>query len=223
MQIKTALLIVVIGTSLAVNAYLLLKPMPVPQGPIIVANPPEETLVMRTNGGLLEVSTIKATEFFKTTTTHTVIGVPVGATIAQIRVPAVYRYHIELAPEWRFFKRGQSLVAIAPAIKPSLPVAFDSAKLAAESSGTWSLITGPSTLVALQRVITPVLAERSVSVAYMNLQRESARQTVMEFVKKWVLGQEKWSAQSDLKVQVFFTDEPIKEMQSQGYRPTPLL
>jgi hypothetical protein len=61
-----------------------------------------EPVVMRTKGGLLEVSTITATELFQATTTHRAFGWDVAKTYSQIRVPATYRYHIELAPEWRF-------------------------------------------------------------------------------------------------------------------------
>src|SRR5262245_27834921 len=56
--------------------------------------------VIRTKGGLLAVSTIKAPEFFEATADHQVLGVPVGQTTSQIRVQAVYSYHVELAPEW---------------------------------------------------------------------------------------------------------------------------
>jgi hypothetical protein len=65
-----------------------------------------EILVMRTPGGLLEVSRITATEQFDKKCVYTVLGRKVGETVAYIRVPAVFRYHIELAPEWEVYRTG---------------------------------------------------------------------------------------------------------------------
>src|SRR6185369_6089813 len=61
-----------------------------------VSSATRDVVVMRTPGGLLEVSTVSTEERFDSTTTHTILGVPVGRTIAQIRVPVTYRYHIPL-------------------------------------------------------------------------------------------------------------------------------
>ena len=61
----------------------------------------DQVEVIRTKGGLLAVSTIKAPESFHATADHTILGVPVGQTTSQIRVQAVYGYHVELAPEWK--------------------------------------------------------------------------------------------------------------------------
>jgi len=46
-----------------------------------------EILVMRTRGGLLEVSRIRATETFDTTFVRSVLGFEVARTVARIRVP----------------------------------------------------------------------------------------------------------------------------------------
>src|SRR5688572_30880014 len=85
--------------------------------------------VIRTKGGLLAVSTIKAPESFQATADHTVLGVPVGQTTSQIRVQAVYSYHVELAPEWKVTLRDKTLIVIAPLVIPTLPVASDNARV----------------------------------------------------------------------------------------------
>lgn len=41
------------------------------------------------------------------------------------------------------------------------------------------------------------------------LQRESARQTVSEFVQKWVLENPRWQGSKAPTVFVFFEDEPL--------------
>src|SRR5262245_46066453 len=66
--------------------------------------PGEEILVMRTKGGMLEVSTIHAVEVFDRKFIYSVLGVRVGETVTRIRVPVVYRYQVALAPEWRVLR-----------------------------------------------------------------------------------------------------------------------
>jgi hypothetical protein len=176
--------------------------------------------VIRTKGGLLAVSTIKAPESFQATADHTVLGVPVGQTTSQIRVQAVYGYHVELAPEWRVTLRDKTLIVIAPRVKPTLPVAIDTTRLERYASGAWSVFTGPAELDRLQRSISQSLAAKAALPSYIQFQREAARATVTEFVTKWMLGQERFKAAGDYKVRVFFADEPIEVL---GSAPPPFV
>jgi len=172
---------------------------------------PEEILVMRTKGGLLEVSRIQATETFDTKFVHSLLGIPVGETVPRIRVPVVYRYHIELAPEWNVLRTGEAFTVIAPPVRPSLPVAVDLGRMEKEASGTWVLLpfTETDALNDLEREITAKLASRAVMPAYIQLQREHARQTVREFVQKWLVTQAKWAPESRSDVRVYFADETV--------------
>jgi hypothetical protein len=176
--------------------------------------------VIRTKGGLLAVSTIKAPELFQATADHTVLGVPVGQTTSQIRVQAVYSYHVELAPEWKVTLRDKTLIVIAPRVKPTLPVAIDTARLERYASGAWSMFTGAGELDRLQRSISQSLAAKASLPSYIQFQREAARTTVTEFVTKWMLGQERFKTASDYKVRVFFADEPIEAL---GTAPPPFV
>jgi len=176
--------------------------------------------VIRTKGGLLAVSTIKAPESFQATADHTVLGVPVGQTTTQIRVQAVYGYHVELAPEWKVTVRDKTLIVIAPRVKPTLPVAIDTARLERYAAGTWALFTGPTELDRLQRSISQTLAAKAALPSYIQFQREAARATVTEFVNKWLLSQERFKPANDYKVRVFFADEPIEAL---GSAPPPFV
>lgn len=176
--------------------------------------------VIRTKGGALAVSTIKAPELFEATADHHVLGVPVGQTTSQIRVPAVYSYHIELAPEWKVTVRDKTFIVIAPRVKPTLPVAIDTARLERYASGTWSLFTGAGELDRLQRSISASLAAKAALPSYLQFQREAARATVTEFVTKWLLGQPRWQPAGQYKVKVFFADEPIEAL---GAAPPPFV
>jgi hypothetical protein len=176
--------------------------------------------VIRTKGGLLAVSTIKAPELFQATAEHTVLGVPVGQTTSQIRVQAVYGYHVELAPEWKVTLRDKQLIVIAPRVKPTLPVAIDTARLERFASGAWSVFTGAAELDRLQRSISQSLATKAALPSYIQFQREAARTTVTEFVRKWMLGQERFKSAGDYQVRVFFADEPIEAL---GSAPPPFV
>ncbi len=213
MKIKS---IAVIAVSIAVNlvlGFLLFRPS-APPPPAL--QPDQAMVVARTPGGLLEVSVIRSEERFDSTSKHTILGVPVGTTVAQIRVPAVYRYHVALAKDWTLRTTDKAIIAIAPKIEPSLPVAIETDKLESFSSGIWSRLTGPDRLAALQRSITPHLNEKAGSQSLLLLQREMARKTVTEFVQKWVAEQKLWKGTKPPVVLVFFADEPL------AIRATPL-
>lgn len=201
----------------AANAALFAWQLRSPPRTVTVVSGSASPVVMRTPGGLLEVSTITSEERFDSTTTHTVLGVPVGATVAQVRVPAVYRYHVPLAKDWTFRLLGNALVAVAPPVRPSIPVAINTARLESFSSGLWSPITGSDAVKALQQSITATLATKASTPDMIKLQRESARQTVTEFVQKWVVQQPQWQGKQAPAIFVFFEDEPL------GQRAAPLL
>jgi len=100
---------------------------------------------------------------------------------------------------------------VAPPVQPSLPVAVDLGRMEKEASGTWVLLpfTETDALNVLERELTAKLANRAVMPAYIQLQREHARQTVKEFVRKWLLTQAKWESDSRSDVRVYFADETI--------------
>jgi hypothetical protein len=188
-------------------------------GGAVHSGPATEILVMRTKGGLLEVSRIRATEQFDTKYVYSVIGFKVGETVPHIRVPATYRYHIELAPEWRIIRTGSLFTVVTPPVKPSLPVAVDLEKIEKDVLGTWLLVpfNQSDDLDALERKITPTLAGKAASAEYLQLQREQARKTVTEFVKKWLVTQTPWTTEVGSTVRVYFADEPIGSFGPQAF------
>ena len=178
-----------------------------------------EILVMRTAGGLLEVSAIRAREQFDKRFVYSVLEHDIGETVVHIRVPATYRYHIELAPEWKIVRSESVFTVVAPPVKPSLPVAVDLAKMEKDVGGSWMLVpfNEDEDLNALEREITAKLAEKAKSPVYLQLQREHARKTVTEFVKKWLVTQTQWESGSKSTVRVFFADEPIGSFGLQSF------
>ena len=167
-----------------------------------------EILFMRTPGGLLEVSSMRMTEQFDKRFVYEVLGLEVGETVAHVRVPATYRYHIELAPLWKIERTDEVFRVVTPPVKPSLPVAVDLAHLEQDEGGSWLLVpfNADEDREALMREITGKLAQKAASPAYLALQREDARKTVTEFVEKWLVTQEPWKSAKQPRIEVVFSD-----------------
>ena len=167
-----------------------------------------EILFMRTPGGLLEVSSMRMTEQFDKRFVYEVLGLEVGETVAHVRVPATYRYHIQLAPLWKIERTDEVFRVVTPPVKPSLPVAVDLAHLEQDEGGTWLLVpfNADKDREALMREITGKLAQKAASPAYLALQREDARKTVTEFVEKWLVTQEPWKSAKQPRIEVVFSD-----------------
>ncbi|MCX7063065.1 MAG: hypothetical protein NT024_00515 [Proteobacteria bacterium] len=202
---RTSLLSVAVVVILLVSVALWIF-RPVPSIEVQYA-PGEETLVMRTKGGTLGVSEIRSVQTFTKTKDHKIVWIPLGQTVSQIRVPAYFRYYIELAPEWPVTRRGEVFTVVAPEIKPALPVAVDLALIEKDVSGTWSLITGAGALDELEKSITATLGERAALPRNIELQREPARRTVEEFVRKWLIAQKKQISPEKQQIRVLFVGE----------------
>ena len=209
---KFKYILVIIIASICANVYFFKKDGGNGGAPGVPPVPTDEPVVMRTSGGLLEVSGINRVEQFQSSVSHSVLGVPTGQTITAIRVPAVYRYHIQLALEWKIRLKDKTFIVIAPPVKPTLPVAINTAGIQMQSFGVWSIFYGNSMLNQLQLSITPALAVKAASPGYVNFQRETARKTVTEFVAKWLITQDKWKSASAYPIRVFFSDEPIQAL-----------
>ena len=52
-----------------------------------------------------------------------------GTTVTEIKVPATFRYHIDLSAEWKIEVRDQQCIVIAPMLCLPLPLPFTPIKL----------------------------------------------------------------------------------------------
>jgi hypothetical protein len=168
---------------------------------------PEKPIVMRTRGGLLEVATVRALERFTREDSRDFWGIDLGTTVSQIQVPVTYRFHIEMAREWPIEVRGRTAIARAPAIQPSLPVAFDTTLMEKYTRAGWARFNKEENLEALERSMTPTLAERAAGDAYRGLAEDAARKTLAEFITIWLLKETDWKRDPAHKVIVLFPGE----------------
>lgn len=179
----------------------------------------EVPVVMRTPGGLLEVAVITAHERFSRSDTREFWGINLGTTVSHVQVPTHYRYHIELAPEWTVVITGKSAMVVVPPIQPSLPVAFDTAQLQKYTENGWARLNKYENLAALERSMTPELAKRAASASYLELVKEPARQTVREFVTKWLIKEQHWKRGTEYQLKVLFPGESAAEVGAKPQTP----
>ena len=103
--------------------------------------------------------------------------------------------------------RGLTAIARAPAIKPSLPVAFDTTLMEQYTRAGWARFNKEENLEALQRSMTPTLAARASGGAYRGLAEDAGRKTIAEFVTIWLLKETDWKRDPAHKVVVLFPGE----------------
>lgn len=212
MKYKSGISLVLVAILSAAGSVIAYRSYTKPS-PIEVSSPVAENIVViRTPGGWLELATVKVDETFDGQVPHEILGMSFDPTITRIRVPAFYTYRIRLAAEWKILEKGKEFVVIAPRLEPSLPVAVDLSKMEKYASGTWSLFTGTEALESTERQITDRLAAKALSPMYVDMQRREARQTLAEFVKRWLMEQSKWQDMKGLPLRVLFADEPIQRL-----------
>lgn len=115
--------------------------------------------------GVLGVSIIKAPkERFERRDTLSVGGVSLGTTESEVRVDATYRYQVPLDPRgWNVRKAGDTFRVIVPAVRPSLPVAIDTATLQKKTDLGWARFNEAESIRALERSLSAELARRAAS------------------------------------------------------------
>ena len=166
-------------------------------------------VVMRSPGGLLEIATVTVHERFRRSDTREFWGISLGTTVSIIQVPVTYRYHIEMAREWPIHLHGKTAVVRAAEVKPSLPVAIDTARMEKYTQSGWARFNKDENLELLQQSITPELRTRAATPALQQLATDAGRQTVREFVTTWLLREQGWKRDPAHKVLVLFPGEQI--------------
>lgn len=153
---------------------------------------PAKVEMIRTPGGLLEVSAMEKVEEFGWRTSWDCPLVDCSRlpkTVSKVRVKAHYVYQIPLASEWRMELEGDHYKLKVPALQLRRPVAFDTATMQIETqAGVFSPAAAPNRENAV-RHIGPELAQRGAGDAYLNAQRQAAEKTVREFAQKWMVEQ----------------------------------
>ena len=173
--------------------------------------PHEAPFALKT--GQLDVSTVTSPqEGFSRSDPLRFWDIDLGTTVSEIRVRAVFRYHVPLDPRgWHVKRVGDQYRVIVPAVRPTLPVAIDTATLEKKTESGWLRFNKAENLEALEREMTKQLEKRASEPRYIELQRPKAREAAAEFVANWMITKEKWKVERS-QVRVFFADEPIDSL-----------
>ena len=171
----------------------------------------DELIILKTPGGMLEVTTLVRNEEFRWSTTH---ACPIvnceklfGATISDVRVPVHYTYRIPLSAEWKLKVEKDHFDLVVPRPEPKLPAAIVTEKLEIRTDKKWF---SPNKGEHRESVIRHLGAEfdrRALQKNYLDAQREDARKTVVDFAQKWMLAQGLAANLRGYPVRVSFPDD----------------
>lgn len=150
---------------------------------------PARVVVVRTEGGHLQVSELRKPEEFAWQTSWSCRLVDCSAllkTKSTITATAVYVYRLPLAAEWRLEPKADHYLLTVPALELQTPVALDTAGLKFRTEKSiLSPSAAPNRELLLQR-LGPELAQRGSRPDYLLMQQPAAEATVREFAHKWM-------------------------------------
>lgn len=182
--------------------------------------------IASTGGDILELAVSRSDETFERSDEKK-IGwdwVSLGTTVAEIRVPVTFRYHLRLSDTWRLASRGRVCIVLAPQIRPSLPPAIHTAQMEKRAESGWARFDKNEQLDELEKSMTAILERRALDATHIQLVREACRQSVAEFVKKWLMREEHWRSDRFTAIVVVFPDEAAftsdQELSAFRYQPT---
>jgi len=163
--------------------------------------------ITATKGDILEVATVEMDETFTRMNMKTLAWnlFYLGTTISEVRVPAVYRYHIKLSDDWRVTVERRPLPGHRPHHPPQPAPAIRTEKMEKKSVAGWARFDAAQNMTELEKSITPSLESRAGNKSHIDRVRDPARKAVAEFVKSWLLSHPK----QDVKhITIIFADEP---------------
>lgn len=165
--------------------------------------------VSSTQGDVLELATSRSDETFRREDSKSILWntVSLGTTVSEIRVPVTFRYHVRLSDSWRLAARGNVCVVLAPRIRPSQPPAIHTEFMEKMTENGWARFNKDDNLATLEKSITPTLETRAFEPSHIRFAREACRESVAEFVKKWLVKEDRWRTDRFSAIVVVFPDE----------------
>ena len=173
--------------------------------------------------GILETATCSIPETFTRTDSAWLLNsIPLGTTVSEIRVPAIYRYHIGLYDPWALKTQGSVCIVYAPSFEPSLPPAIITDSMEKSTTAGWLRFNADVNLATLEKGITSELTARAGDKQHRDYVREASRQAVAEFVKNWLIKEDAWRQDRFHQVIVQFPDDPLVPGSSGVNVPSPV-
>ena len=182
--------------------------------------------VSPTHGDILELTTSRSNEDFTRSDSKSIAWnmIYLGTTVSEIRVPATFRYHLRLSDPWLLASREKVCLCLAPSFRPSLPTAIHTDQMQKSTASGWARFNKNGNLAELEQSITPDLDQRAGDSKHMKLVREACRQSVADFVKRWLMKEDFWRSDRFTSIVVVFPDEcavnSAQELEQFHYEPT---
>ena len=169
-----------------------------------------------TGSGNLEVATASARETFTRSDERRILWdwVSLGQTVTEIRADVTYRYYVSFNDPWEIDTSDQTCIVKAPPLRPSLPPAVHTDTIEKRTERGWLRFDADQQMAELEKAITPTLVQYASDPRHLTLVRETARKTVAEFVRRWLLNEDHWRSDRFREIKVVFADEEISDLTS---------
>ena len=158
---------------------------------------------------MLEIATMQTIETVTRSDTMTLFDdlFHLGTTESEIRVPAVYRFHIKLSDPWKLSVEDGRCIVIAPPVRPSLPPAIRTEGMEKKTAAGWLRFNATESLEMLEKDLTPTLEKRAGGHIQIPGVRDNCRRSVAQFVRTWLLREQGETGPIE-DIVVIFPDEP---------------
>jgi hypothetical protein len=157
----------------------------------------------------LEVASSKQTEVLERSNDKRFLGIDLGTNHARMTVPVTYRYHIRLYDPWELRIGGATLIVCAPEIRCSLPPAIHTDEVRESAVRGWARGSPADLLEELRRDLTPILSHYANDHRRLELVRDTCRQSVAEFVRRWLENEGRWRPGKFTAIHVKFASETV--------------
>lgn len=167
-------------------------------------------VILRVNGGALEVASIAGRKSFPKAVGPTILGKSIRycREKASWVVPYKITYRVVLGERWKIRFNNGRIIAKVPELSPSLPVAIDTRKTKAGAQSSCWFVPDMETRQKAFEQISPKLEIMAKSQSSKNFARQAARKTIREFLRNWVFTQEAYpNIPPDAPIKVIFPGE----------------
>ncbi|MBC7380913.1 MAG: hypothetical protein H7346_26245 [Burkholderiaceae bacterium] len=189
----------------------------------VVKLDPAAVVVMNTEGGMLEVSTLTKVEEFTWKSSFTCViriidcSSILAPSTSRIRVPVHYTYRVPLNGTWTLKLEKDHYVLEVSALEPKMPPAIELSKMEIETKRGWLSPSARANEEAMLRNLGAELAQRATQQHYLDFQRDAAQKTVLQFASKWVKREGKRDDLAMLPIAVRFGNSPPMPMSPLPY------
>ncbi|MBG90036.1 MAG: hypothetical protein CMO80_24490 [Verrucomicrobiales bacterium] len=159
----------------------------------------------RTEGGDLHVASFKVSEQISQTD---FVYKNLMEVKSEIRVPVTYQYFVRLRDKWEISVTNGICWVTTPRLRPNDPI-IHTDKMHKTRNDSFFVRDGveEEMMDALERSLSKRFWVNSSTPEYLKMVREDSRLTVGEFVKDWILAQDRWKDYNIHTVKIVFPDE----------------